>query len=159
MRTRLIMFSFVMLLAVPLFGQQAQPKYQQGTQPADTSGTVQKGSGNPQKQASSAALKTGRYLYSPQFTGAERDTMRTCMTGTYGNTGANARPLPAALDSQVQLNAQLSAGLQKRLQPLPQLCASRLTMTLPANWSRALLGRHVVLLDPNHRIVDMYDLD
>ena len=146
-----------MLLALSMFAQQAsQPKYQQNPPSAQPSPNAQKGSTT---KGASTAQTSGRYSYSPQFNGAERDTVRTCMTGTYGNTGVKARPLPAALDSQVQVGSQLSAGLQKRLQPLPSLCTSQLTMTLPANWSRAVLGRHVVLLDPNQKIVDMFDLD
>ncbi len=156
MRLRIGIFAIVLGLAVfvtvTISAQQAaQPKYQQGTQPAQSAGTAQK--------RSSTTAASGRYSYAPQFTEAERTTIRTCMTGTYGNTGVTARALSATAQSQVQINAQLSSGLQKRLQPLPGLCASRLTMSLPANWTRALLGRNVVLLDPNQRISDMFSLD
>jgi hypothetical protein len=30
---------------------------------------------------------------------------------------------------------------------------------LPADWSRVVLGRRVLLLDPDHRIVDLFSLD
>lgn len=157
MKSRLGIFLVVLFVAVSLSAQQAnQPKYQQNPPSSQPSANVQKGTS---QKGSSTTQSSGRYSYSPQFSGTERDTMRTCMTGTYGNTGVNARPLPAALESQVQVGAQLSSALQKRLQAVPNLCSSRVTMTLPANWTRALLGRHVVLLDPNQKIVDMFDLD
>ena len=150
-RSSVFLFAVIVTATMSAAQQTSQPKYQQGTQPAQSSNAAQ-------KRASTTATP-GRYSYAPQFTGADQSTLRTCMAGTYGNTGITARPLPANAQSQVQIGAQLSSGLQKRLQPLPAMCASRLTMTLPANWTRALLGRNVVLLDPNQRISDMFSLD
>jgi hypothetical protein len=155
MKRRLRIVLIAMQVSLTMSAQQAaQPKYQQGTQPDQPSVSAR----SAQKRSSSAPQKSGRYSYTVQFTGADRDTIRTCMAGTYGNPGLTARPLPPALDKQIQLNTQLPRGLQNRVQPLPDLCDSRL-VTLPLNWSRVLLGRHVLLLDDNQRVEDIFNLD
>ena len=156
MKVRSGLLLIAIFVTVSALAQQSnQPKYQQNPPSSQTQPVVK---GSSQK-GSTPAQSSGKYGYTPQLSGAERDTMRTCMSGTNGNTGVSVRPLPASLDSQVQVGSQLSSALQKRLQPLPSLCSSKLTMTLPQGWSRALLGTHVVLLDPNQKIVDMFDLN
>ncbi len=150
MSTRLAGLTLALIATSVVAQQSASPKYQQGANASST---------NAQKGTAPAAQKAGRYSYSPQFTGADRDTVRTCMRGTYGNPGVQVRPLSAAMDKQVQVGSKLPAGLQSRAQALPDMCASRLLMTLPAGWSRVLVGNHVLLLDASAKVSDMFDLN
>jgi len=97
-----------------------------------------------------------------EFSRNDRDSIRSCFAGSYGNLppglarrGGN---LPPGLERQVQRNGQLPPGLQKRVQPLPDVCASRLPR-LPVDWSRVILGRRVLLLDRAQRIADLFSLD
>ena len=154
MKIRAVFFIVSLVVALAMSAQQSQPKYQQGEQSAPPTGTQQ-------KKSTASAQKPGRYSYSPQFSGADNATIRTCMAGTYGNLPAGSsrpRSLPPALDKQLQTGAKVPAALQSRVQPLPDMCASRLQMSLPVGWSRALLGNHVLLLDPNQVIVDQFNL-
>ncbi|MGZ7029703.1 MAG: hypothetical protein ACXVG9_10290, partial [Terriglobales bacterium] len=66
--------------------------------------------------------------------------------------------LPPGLEKQIQRNGTLPPGLQKRAQPLPGSCSARLPR-LPVDWSRVVLGRRVLLLDPDSRITDLFSLD
>lgn len=139
------------LLSVAAYTQ--QPKYQQGAPDSGAQGTAK-------NQSSAAAQKPGRFSYSPQFTAHDRDTINNCMRGRYGTLppGLADRPLPPSLEKQLQMNGQLPPGLQKRAQALPDLCNSRL-VNLPVNWTRVIVGRDVLLLDPSQKIADMFSLD
>jgi hypothetical protein len=102
-----------------------------------------------------------RYGSSPEFSMADRETIRSCMTGQYGSLPpglAKRDRLPPGLERQVQRNGQLPPGLQKRVQPLPGVCNARLPR-LPVDWTRVILGRRVLLLDRAQRIADLFNLD
>lgn len=108
------------------------------------------------------ARRSGRYGSMPEFGRAERDMIRQCMAGNYGNLppglakrGGN---LPPGLEKQVQRNGQLPPGLQKRVTPMPEVCTARLPR-LPVEWVRVILGRRVLMLDPQQRIADLFYLD
>jgi hypothetical protein len=114
--------------------------------------------GNPQSYDDP---RGSRYGAVPEFTQAQRDSIRSCMSGQYGSLPpglAKRDRLPPGLERQLQRNGQLPPGLQKRVQPLPDVCASRLPR-LPVDWSRVILGNHVMLLDKAQRIADMFNLD
>jgi hypothetical protein len=103
-----------------------------------------------------------RYGSDPVFSRSDREAIRSCMSGNYGNLppglakrGGN---LPPGLEKQVQRNGQLPPGLQKRVQPMPGVCESRLPR-LPVDWARVILGRRVILLDQAQRIIDLFNLD
>jgi len=66
--------------------------------------------------------------------------------------------LPPGLERQLQRNGTLPPGLQRRMQPLPGSCAARLPR-LPRDWDRVVLSGRIILLDPQHRIVDLFWLD
>ncbi len=106
--------------------------------------------------------RSGRYGSTPEFGRSERDAIRQCMSGNYGNLppglakrGGN---LPPGLERQVQKNGQLPPGLQKRVTPMPDVCTARLPR-LPVDWSRVILGKRVLMLDPQQRIADLFNLD
>ncbi len=106
--------------------------------------------------------RPSRHESTPVFSRSDRDYIRSCMVGNYGNLppglakrGGN---LPPGLEKQVQRNGQLPPGLQKRVQPMPEACTARLPR-LPVDWARVILGRRVILLDPRQVIIDIFNLD
>ncbi len=55
-------------------------------------------------------------------------------------------------------NGTLSPALSKRAQALPLACESQLPK-LPSNMERVLLGRKVLLIDGQSRVLDFFSLD
>jgi hypothetical protein len=98
--------------------------------------------------------------FKPEFTNYDRQNIRGCFADTSNLPPGLAErdSLPPGLEQQVERNGTLPPGLEKRAQPLPEGCDARLPR-LPADWSRVVLGRRVLLLDPDHRIVDLFSLD
>lgn len=96
-----------------------------------------------------------------EFSDADRQNIRSCFESN--NSGlppglAKRDRLPPGLERQVQRNGTLPPGLQRRVQPLPDACAAGLPR-LPADWSRVILGRRVLLLNGEQRILDLFSLD
>ena len=63
--------------------------------------------------------------------------------------------LPPGLERQLERNGTLPPGLQKRAQPLPDQCQTRLPR-LPRDWARVVLSGRIILLDSRQRIVDFF---
>lgn len=95
-----------------------------------------------------------------EFTNYDRQNIRGCFSDSSNvPTGLARRDgLPPGLEKQVERNGTLPPGLQNRVQPLPDVCGARLPR-LPADWSRVVLGRRVLLLDPDSHIADLFNLD
>ncbi|MGZ4811922.1 MAG: hypothetical protein ACXVZI_04070 [Terriglobales bacterium] len=94
------------------------------------------------------------------FTNYDRQNIRGCFADSSSLPPGLAERdnLPPGLEKQIQRNGTLPPGLQKRAQPLPGSCSARLPR-LPVDWSRVVLGRRVLLLDPDSRITDLFSLD
>lgn len=151
--------------AEPPAGQAQNPRYGSGTAQQGSrygSGNAQNGTRYGDRSAQTYDDPRGRrYGSSPEFSEADRNTIRSCMSGEYGGLPpglAKRDRLPPGLERQVQRNGQLPPGLQKRVQPLPGVCTARLPQ-LPVDWARVILGGHVLLLDNAQRIKDMFDLN
>lgn len=141
------------ITATPSAGSMAQ-----GVMPASEHDRYRQGSSYRDEDSRGS----GRYGSTPVFGRVERDTIRQCVGGNYGNLppglakrGGN---LPPGLEKQVQRNGQLPPGLQKRVTPMPDACTARLPR-LPGDWVRVILGRRVLMLDPQQRIMDLFNLD
>lgn len=96
-----------------------------------------------------------------EFSDNDRQTIRSCFqSNTAGLPPGLAKRdrLPPGLERQVRRNGTLPPGLQKRVQPLPGACISRLPR-LPIDWTRVILGRRVLLLNAEQRILDLFSLD
>lgn len=96
-----------------------------------------------------------------EFSDNDRQTIRSCFqSNTSGLPPGLAKRdrLPPGLERQVQRNGTLPPGLQKRVQPLPGPCVAALPR-LPVDWSRVILGRRVLLLNAEQRILDLFSLD
>ncbi len=98
--------------------------------------------------------------FKPQFTNYDRQNIRGCFADTSNLPPGLAKreSLPPGLEKQLERNGTLPPGLEKRAQPLPENCSARLPR-LPVDWSRVVIGNHVLLLDPGSRIADMFDLN
>ena len=95
------------------------------------------------------------------FSDRDRQVIRSCyQSDTRGLPPGLAKRdrLPPGLERQVQRNGTLPPGLQKRVQPLPEECVASLP-PLPTAWVRVVLGRRVLLLNAEQRILDLFDLD
>jgi hypothetical protein len=105
--------------------------------------------------------RDGRYESNPVFSRGDRDVIRHCIVGNYGNLPpglAKRDGLPPGLEKHLERDGQLPPGLQKRVQPLPDVCTARLPR-LPVDWARVILGQRIILLDPRQRIADLFSLD
>lgn len=95
-----------------------------------------------------------RYMFS------ERD--RQIISGCFAENSSSLPPglakrdrLPPGLERQLQRNGQLPPGLQKRVQPMPGVCESRLPR-LPSVLRRVVYAGHIMLLNQENRILDMF---
>jgi hypothetical protein len=95
-----------------------------------------------------------------EFTNYDRQNIRGCFvdSATLPAGLAQRESLSPGLEKQIERNGTLPPGLQKRAQPLPDSCNARLPR-LPADWSRVVLGQRVLLLNPDGRITDQFNLD
>jgi len=66
--------------------------------------------------------------------------------------------LPPGLERQMERNDTLPAGLQKRVDPLPQVCESQLSR-LPGDLERVVYNRRVMLINSDFLILDAFDVD
>jgi hypothetical protein len=101
-----------------------------------------------------------RRRFQSTFTNYDRQNIRGCFYDTASLPPGLARrdSLPPDLDRQLQRNGTLPSALESRAEPLPDVCNGRLPR-LPVDWSRVVVGSHVLLLDPGSRISDMFNLD
>ena len=96
-----------------------------------------------------------------EFSSRERQIISDCFVADRSNLPpglAKKDRLPPGLERQLRRNGTLPPGLQKRVQPLPQMCTDRLPR-LPRDWSRVVLSGRIILLDPANRIVDFFWMD
>ena len=94
----------------------------------------------------------GKYLF------GERD--REIITRYYSDRGSNLPPglakrggnLPPGLEKHLERNGTLPPGLQKRIQPCPEELERQLP-PLPADYQRAVIGAHVVIVNRNTNVI------
>src|SRR6059058_808168 len=77
----------------------------------------------------------------------ERD--REIITRYYSNRGWN---LPPGLEKHLERNGTLPPGLQKRIEPCPMELERQLP-PLPADYHRAVLGAHVLIVNKNTNVI------
>ncbi len=70
---------------------------------------------------------------------------------------AKRESLPPGLERQVQKGGTLPPGLQKKVQPMPDVCESQLS-PLPQGYQRVVYGNRVMLIGPNSKIIDAFNL-
>jgi len=95
------------------------------------------------------------------FSSTDRHHIQTCFDQHASELPpglAKRESLPPGLQRQVEKNGTLPPGLQKRVQPMPQVCESSLS-PLPEGYRRVVYGNRVMLVGPNSKILDAFDLN
>ncbi len=97
----------------------------------------------------------------PSFTSHDRRVIRDCFDDNASNLPpglAKRESLPPGLEKQVERNGTLPPGLQKRLVAMPDVCERQLP-ALSEGVSRVILGQHVMMIDQDYKVLDLFDLD
>ncbi|HEX8879456.1 MAG TPA: hypothetical protein VF749_05465 [Candidatus Acidoferrum sp.] len=144
MRSRLLQLGLTGILSAALF---SSPAFAQGNSQGHG-----KGKGHDKHQVSDDQGESGKYLF------GERD--REIITRYYSNHGSNLPPglakrggnLPPGLEKHLERNGTLPPGLQKRIDPCPEELERQLP-PLPAEYRRAVIGAHVVILNRNTNVI------
>jgi hypothetical protein len=85
---------------------------------------------------------------------------REIISGYYANRGSNLPPglakrggdLPPGLEKHLERNGTLPPGLQKRIEPCPVELERQLP-PLPADYQRAVIGAHIVILNRHTNVI------
>ncbi len=85
---------------------------------------------------------------------------REIIAGYYANRGSNLPPglakrggdLPPGLEKHLERNGTLPPGLQKRIEPCPAELERQLP-PLPADYQRAVIGAHIVILNRHTNVI------
>jgi len=141
MRSRFLQLSFAGVLSAALF---CSPAFSQGQGHG-------KGKGHNKHQDDDQGENSKYYF-------GEHD--REIITRYYSNSTSNLPPglakrggdLPPGLQKHWERNGTLPPGLQKRLEPCPVELERQLP-PLPADYRRAVIGAHVVVLNKNTNVI------
>jgi hypothetical protein len=103
---------------------------------------------------------TRQRAFRTEFTNYDRQNIRGCFVDSASLPPdlAQRESLSSGLEKQIERNGTLAPELERRALPLPDNCNARLPR-LPADWSRVVLGRRVLLLNPDGRVTDLFNLD
>lgn len=95
------------------------------------------------------------------FTMRDRRVIRNCVSDHASelppNTTVRAE-LPSGSERNLHRDGVVPSDLQKKLQPMPLACVQQLP-NLPSDMERVLYSGHVILIDRNNRILDIFDLE
>jgi len=141
MRSRFLQLGFAGVLSAALF---CSPAFSQGQGHG-------KGKGHNKHQDDDQGQNSKYYF-------GEHD--REIITRYYSNSTSNLPPglakrggdLPPGLQKHLERNGTLPPGLQKRLEPCPVELERQLP-PLPADYRRAVIGAHVVVLNKNTNVI------
>ncbi len=114
---------------------------------------VRRGAGTPFRIIGHETEPEPKAVDTPTYTFAEPDrrALRKCVAARQAGGGKVA----PAVERQLRKGGTLPPGLQKRVQPLPRVCAQQLS-PVPREWARVMFSGRVMLLDPGRRIVDVF---
>jgi hypothetical protein len=144
MLSRLLRFSIAGVLSAALF---CSPAFSQGNGQGHG-----KGKGHNKHEDDEDQGKGGKYVFSAHE--------REIITRYYAGRGSNLPPglakrggnLPPGLEKHLERNGTLPPGLQKRLEPCPVELERQLP-PLPADYRRAVIGAHIVILSKNTNVI------
>ncbi len=101
-----------------------------------------------------AAVPTG-------FSSGDRHSVQTCFDEHAAELPpglAKRESLPPGLERQLEKGGTLPPGLQKKVQPMPQVCDQGLAV-LPKGYRRVVYGNRVMLVNPQTKILDAFELN
>ena len=94
------------------------------------------------------------------FTDRDRQLIHGYYSGGKGLPPGLAKrggKLPPGLEKQLRKNGTLPPGLQKKVQPFP-VGLTRQLSPLPSGFSRVMVAGRAIIMDRNHRILDLVAL-
>jgi hypothetical protein len=146
MLTRIFRYGVASALAVALL---SVPALAQGNSQGHGKG---KGHNKQQDDDDNDGGKHGKYGF------GKHD--REIISGYYANRGSSLPPglakrggnLPPGLEKHLERNGTLPPGLQKRIEPCPEELERQLP-PLPADYRRAVIGAHIVVLNRNTNVI------
>lgn len=133
---------------------------------APAQSTATSGYSQPAQQApsySGGRASGGSYASIPEFSPRDRDIIRSYYDGGGGGGRGRGLPpglakrhgnLPPGLERHLEKNGTLPPGLQKRVEPFPDDLDRRLA-PLPSGYSRVILEGRALIVDRNHKILDL----
>lgn len=144
MLSRLLRFGTVGILSAALF---CSPAFSQGNSQGHG-----KGKGHNKHEQGEDEGQGGKYVFSVRE--------REIITHYYAGQGSNLPPglakrggnLPPGLEKHLERNGTLPPGLQKRLEPCPVELERQLP-PLPADYRRAVIGAHIVIVNKNTNVI------
>jgi hypothetical protein len=113
------------------------------------------------KQAAASRAPLNTAAVPTGFSSGERHNIQTCFDEHASELPpglAKRESLPPGLQRQVEKGGSLPPGLQKRVQPMPQVCETHLS-PLPDGYRRVVYGNRVMLVDPQSKILDAFELN
>jgi hypothetical protein len=144
MLSRLLRFGVSGILTAALF---CSPAFSQGNSQGHG-----KGKGHNKHEQGEDEGQGGKYVFGVHE--------REIITRYYSSHGSNLPPglakrggnLPPGLEKHLERNGTLPPGLQKRLEPCPVELERQLP-PLPADYRRAVIGAHIVILNKNTNVI------
>src|SRR5262249_9765841 len=95
-----------------------------------------------------------------EFTLRDRRVIRNCVSDHASDFPENVThraELPSGDERNLHLDSTVPAAMVKDFHPLPIACLNQLPK-FPRNQDRVLYAGHVLLVERNNRILDMFDL-
>jgi hypothetical protein len=95
------------------------------------------------------------------FTMRDRRVIRNCASdhaAEFPPETTLRAELPSGTERELHRDGTVPSDLQKKLQPLPLACVQQLP-NLPSDMERVVYSGHVMLIDNNNRILDIFDLE
>jgi hypothetical protein len=144
MRSQFLRLGFAGVLSAALF---CSPAFSQGNSQGHG-----KGKGHNKHDQGDDQGENSKYYF--------REQDREVITRYYSNRGSNLPPglakrggdLPPGLQKHLERNGTLPPGLQKRIEPCPVELERQLP-PLPADYRRAVIGAHIVILNKNTNVI------
>jgi hypothetical protein len=117
------------------------------------------GSSSAVMMSSSGPMSMER-LRPDHFSAHDRRVIRTYYSDHAAEMppGLAKRGDPPNMEVELEKDGTLPVAQQKKLRPLPEGCERQL-MRLPNNFERVILGRLVMLIDSNNKVLDSFGLD
>ncbi len=103
---------------------------------------------------SQAAQAAGALIFSDHDRNIIRSYFQTQRANLPPGLAKRGGKLPPGLEKQLRKNGTLPPGLQKRIEPFPADLNSQLPK-IPGGYSRVILAGRALLLDRNHKILDL----
>jgi len=149
--------SFVTSTAADVGGVPAVSEKTEASSASSNASADSSSSSNSSTGASSSITASDDSL----FTLRDRRVIRTCVTANPSQFPENVThraELPSGEERNLHRDGTVPASIVSQLHSLPLSCVDQLPK-LPSSQDRVIYAGHVMLVDSNNRILDMFDLE